>query len=300
MLKTKYEKGNKSECCSWTCSGNLNETCGGALCNSVYAINNTLGRNLREYLIKHEKSLFVRLFSFHMVLGDSTNSSNSSSVCLNNPCGHGGTCIANLSTSNTNGSYKCQCPKDRIGFHCEHRKYNRFLYCLYRLILFQLVDPCRFPNVCSHGNCLSFPENGSFACQCRSDTCSTSDAVCDVSKTTTLTCKCPPHRYGDRCQLSCPCQNGGRCIIQKDNSTTICQCDESRFFGNFCENISPCASQPCYMGGTCERNGTQFVCKCQANRIGSQCEKNDPCQENPCIGYVKCPIKTIKLGVFIF
>jgi len=150
-----------------------------------------------------------------------------------------------------------------------------------------LADPCRSANVCSNGHCLSFPENGSFACQCRSDTCSTSDAICDESKITTLTCKCPPNRYGDRCQLSCSCQHGGRCIIKEDNSTAICRCDESRFYGKFCENISPCASQPCYMGGTCERNESRFICKCPANRIGAQCEKIDPCQENPCIGYVK-------------
>jgi hypothetical protein len=149
----------------------------------------------------------------------------------------------------------------------------------------KLVDPCRLPDVCLHGNCLSFPENGSFACECRSDTCSSPQAICDVSKITTLTCKCPPNQYGEQCELSCPCQHHGRCIIQEDNSTALCRCDESRFYGDHCENISPCASQPCYMGGTCVRNGTRFVCKCPANRIGSQCEKNDPCQAQPCIGY---------------
>jgi hypothetical protein len=153
------------------------------------------------------------------------------------------------------------------------------------ILTLKLADPCRFPHVCEHGNCLSFPENGSFACQCRSDTCPTPQAVCDVSKITTLTCKCPPNRYGEQCQLSCPCQHGGRCIIQEDNSTVLCRCDESRFYGELCEHISPCASQPCYMGGTCVRNETRFVCKCPSNRIGSQCEKNDPCQANPCIGY---------------
>jgi len=45
------------------------------------------------------------------------------------------------------------------------------------------------------------------------------------------------------------------------------------------------------MGGTCIRNGTRFVCKCPANRIGSQCEKNDPCQIQPCIGYEFCFIR---------
>ncbi|CAF5010011.1 unnamed protein product, partial [Rotaria socialis] len=126
-------------------------------------------------------------------------------------------------------------------------------------------DPCRSPDVCSRGNCLSFTENGTFACECRSDTCSSSQAVCDASKITTLTCKCPPNQYGEQCELSCPCQHGGRCIIQNDNTTALCRCDESRFYGDLCEYISPCASQPCYMGGTCTRNETRFVCKCPPN-----------------------------------
>jgi hypothetical protein len=134
-----------------------------------------------------------------------------------------------------------------------------------------LVDPCRSADVCSRGHCRSFAENGSFACQCRSDTCSSPLATCDSSKITTLTCKCPTNQYGEQCEYTCPCENAGRCIVQENNVTVLCQCDESRFYGDRCEHVSPCASQPCYMGGTCVRNASRFICQCPADRIGSQC-----------------------------
>ncbi|CAF3545623.1 unnamed protein product [Rotaria sp. Silwood1] len=248
-IKREDENVDQLNCCSWTCSGQLNETCGGDLCNSIYNVNITARKNSMPAI--------------------SANLSILPSGCQNNPCGYGGICIANSLTS-IPGAYKCQCTPGRIGINCEH------------------LDPCRLPDVCPRGNCLSFPENGSFACQCRSDTCLSEQAICDESKITTLTCKCPPNQYGEQCELSCPCQHGGRCIIQDDNSTALCRCDESRFYGDLCENISPCASQPCYMGGTCVRNGTKFVCKCAPSRIGSQCESNDPCQVNPCIGNSTC------------
>jgi hypothetical protein len=44
-------------------------------------------------------------------------------ACRSNPCGYGGTCVANLLTP-FNGSYQCQCISDRIGINCEHREYD--------------------------------------------------------------------------------------------------------------------------------------------------------------------------------
>lgn len=38
-----------ANCCAWTCAGQLNETCGGNLCSSVYAVNITPRKELGEY-----------------------------------------------------------------------------------------------------------------------------------------------------------------------------------------------------------------------------------------------------------
>jgi hypothetical protein len=54
-MKRKEENTNVSKCCSWTCSGQLNETCGGDLCNSVYTVNGTTRKNLREYFLKKDQ-----------------------------------------------------------------------------------------------------------------------------------------------------------------------------------------------------------------------------------------------------
>jgi hypothetical protein len=50
-IKTKgqSEIDDVSSCCSWTCSGQFNETCGGNLCNSVYAVNGTKQMNPSKY-----------------------------------------------------------------------------------------------------------------------------------------------------------------------------------------------------------------------------------------------------------
>jgi hypothetical protein len=47
-IKKEEENTDVSKCCSWTCAGQLNETCGGNLCNSVYAVNGTTRKNFSE------------------------------------------------------------------------------------------------------------------------------------------------------------------------------------------------------------------------------------------------------------
>ncbi|CAF2079390.1 unnamed protein product [Rotaria magnacalcarata] len=46
-----------SICCSWTCSGQLNETCGGDLCNSIYAVNRTTQKNINSTNNKRQQQL---------------------------------------------------------------------------------------------------------------------------------------------------------------------------------------------------------------------------------------------------
>uniref|UniRef100_A0AAY5EY32 Agrin n=1 Tax=Electrophorus electricus TaxID=8005 RepID=A0AAY5EY32_ELEEL len=41
------------------------------------------------------------------------------------------------------------------------------------------------------------------------------------------------------------------------------------------QHISPCDSQPCSHGGTCEEDGEEFTCTCPAGRGGAVCEKGE-------------------------
>ncbi|CAF0763178.1 unnamed protein product [Didymodactylos carnosus] len=235
----------QSSCCSWLCAGNRNETCGGELCNSVYQTNLTVTIINSQYA--GLSSTLSNGFTF------------SPSPCKSNPCQADGICSSTY-TALVNETYTCKCKQGRLGLNCEH------------------LDPCRLSTVCQYGQCLSY-SNGSFGCLCQNSSC-LNGGECNAHQLTTLSCKCPSEFHGERCELKCGCHHGGRCIISQNK--TMCRCDESRFYGNMCEFISPCASQPCYFGGTCLRNGTNFSCKCPSNKIGLQCEVNDPCQQNLC------------------
>ena len=36
--------------------------------------------------------------------------------------------------------------------------------------------------------------------------------------------------------------------------------------------VTPCASAPCFNGGTCSNNGTSFTCRCALGFAGHRCE----------------------------
>ena len=40
-----------------------------------------------------------------------------------------------------------------------------------------------------------------------------------------------------------------------------------------CAVLDPCLSNPCQHGGSCEREGDDFKCKCVTGFTGTQCEK---------------------------
>jgi len=70
-----------------------------------------------------EKKSIKRTFSSNIVSATGASLTMLPSACRSNPCGYGGICVANVSTS-ANSSYLCQCPTGRFGINCEHGKYN--------------------------------------------------------------------------------------------------------------------------------------------------------------------------------
>jgi len=68
-----------------------------------------------------EKKSIKRTFSSNIVSATGASLTMLPSACRSNPCGYGGICVANVSTS-ANSSYLCQCPAGRFGINCEHGK----------------------------------------------------------------------------------------------------------------------------------------------------------------------------------
>ncbi|XP_071744325.1 agrin isoform X3 [Lepeophtheirus salmonis] len=80
---------------------------------------------------------------------------------------------------------------------------------------------------------------------------------------------------GDYCinDLDCSVHHG----VCSETRQCICDTDyESSVNGRFCilsqEDQSPCSSNPCLGGGTCEEHDGTFTCFCPSNRMGNQCE----------------------------
>ncbi|KAL8187701.1 UNVERIFIED_CONTAM: Sushi, nidogen and EGF-like domain-containing protein 1 [Gekko kuhli] len=75
-----------------------------------------------------------------------------------------------------------------------------------------------------------------------------------------------------------PCLNGGSCEAQDDSYT--CECTRG-FIGRHCEKARPklCSSGPCRNGGTCKESDGEYHCTCPYRFTGKHCEIGKP---DPC------------------
>ncbi|XP_068085239.1 cadherin-related tumor suppressor [Anabrus simplex] len=113
------------------------------------------------------------------------------------------------------------------------------------------------------------------------------------------------------CQQRPPCANGGICTdgirvhpqqaVITDSQTLVfssplvshdftCRCSDG-FTGPRCDRRQdPCSPNPCLHGGTCRRQGFDFVCACPALREGRLCEseRGAVCDGNPCLHGGSC------------
>ncbi|XP_077983801.1 protocadherin Fat 1-like isoform X2 [Glandiceps talaboti] len=80
---------------------------------------------------------------------------------------------------------------------------------------------------------------------------------------------------------SSPCLNGGTCYDDFAGFTCVCT---TGWFGDRCQDDTPCGANPCQNGGTCvnqETTGT-FECHCLDGFSGTTCTIYDECLSNPC------------------
>ncbi|XP_060049584.1 sushi, nidogen and EGF-like domain-containing protein 1 isoform X2 [Erinaceus europaeus] len=196
-------------------------------------------------------------------------------ACLSAPCQNGGTCVPTDS-----GSYLCECPEGVSGPDCRDRP----------------------PESCACQNGGHCPGANSTACQCPPGFFG---LLCEFEVTATpcnMNAQCPDGgycmEYGGSYLCVChtghgasqrpslppastspcdsdPCINGGSCDAQNDTYT--CQCPHS-FHGQHCEKARPrpCSSGPCRNGGTCEEAAGGYRCSCPYRFTGRHCEIGKP------------------------
>ena len=63
-MKREHEDDDIADCCSWTCAGQLNETCGGYLCNSVYTLNSTERKISSMLEMMNRSNIRKKVFAF--------------------------------------------------------------------------------------------------------------------------------------------------------------------------------------------------------------------------------------------
>uniref|UniRef100_A0A8C9W046 Neurogenic locus notch homolog protein 1 n=1 Tax=Scleropages formosus TaxID=113540 RepID=A0A8C9W046_SCLFO len=187
-------------------------------------------------------------------------------------CFHGGKCMDRV------GGYHCVCPPGYVGERCE----GDVNECL--------SDPCD-----PRGTYTCVQLTNSYRCECRTGYtgkhCNTvfdgckgkpcrNGGTCAVASNTPhgFICKCPPGYTGSTCEYdarscgSLHCRNGGTCISGHKSPSCLCTV---AFTGPECQYLvdSPCNSNPCYNGGTCEYVSEDHLyhCVCPTNFNGLLC-----------------------------
>uniref|UniRef100_A0A8C5FCE1 Neurogenic locus notch homolog protein 1 n=1 Tax=Gadus morhua TaxID=8049 RepID=A0A8C5FCE1_GADMO len=167
-------------------------------------------------------------------------------------CFNNGRCVDRV------GGYQCTCPAGYVGERCE----GDVNECL--------SDPC---DPRGSYNCIQL--TNSYRCECRTGY---TGQRCD--------------KVFDGCK-SRPCKNGGTCAVASNTPHGfICKCPQG-FTGSSCEYDShSCGSLNCKNGGTCVSGHLSPRCLCTADFTGSECQipANSPCNSNPCYNGGTCQV----------
>ncbi|XP_052061962.1 neurogenic locus notch homolog protein 1-like [Mytilus californianus] len=251
-----YEKRPEEEC-TITCAGNERQICGGEWRISVY-------QGHSEYV---------------------------TDLCLNNPCGNGGTC------HQYDGAYYCDCFSPFVGGHCEirldlsddgrlliHQPTGTYSLCLLDWDDSDASVACRFLNKPGKGVAYKLPHSVDFyrlsyslLCegdeksinQCSGESGEHIDMACQAEDDAALKCieECNPDT-----EVRCNSLGPGKCI-SKDwicDGWEDCETGWDEFE---CEDVNDlCLNNPCGNDGTCHQYDGSSYCECVSPYVGGHCE----------------------------
>ncbi|XP_074254833.1 sushi, nidogen and EGF-like domain-containing protein 1 isoform X2 [Saimiri boliviensis] len=199
--------------------------------------------------------------------------------CSSGPCLNGGSCVDLV------GNYTCLCAEPFTGPHCETGDHPVPDACL--------SAPCHNGGTCvdaDQGYVCECPE-GFMGLDCRERTssgCECRNGGRCVGTNTTL-CQCPPGFFGLLCEfeitampcnMNTQCPDGGYCMEHGGRYLCVCHTDH-----NASHSLpSPCDSDPCFNGGSCDARDDSYTCECPRGFHGKHCEKARPhlCSSGPC------------------
>ncbi|XP_054978677.1 sushi, nidogen and EGF-like domain-containing protein 1 [Sorex araneus] len=200
--------------------------------------------------------------------------------CSSAPCLNGGSCV------DLPAGFSCLCPRPFEGPRCEAGSSPGLDACL--------ANPCRNGGTCvdaDTGYVCECPggftghdcsERTPGACECRNGgRCLGDDRAL---------CQCPPGFFGllcefevtsTPCDMNTQCPDGGYCMEHAGSHLCVCHRDQPRTSPPV---PSPCDSDPCFNGGSCDAQDGAYTCECPRGFHGQHCEKARPrlCSSGPC------------------